>query len=151
MRSATEPSSEFVDRPWMEGAAAPAPSPPSMPERAVDDSAKSWRVACHLVPLVLWFAGHSFLPILIPLLIWQVKAKQDSDQRLATTAVEAMNFQIGQLLLIILLAITMVGILAIPFVLVGGVICSVIATVKTANGQDYRYPFTHRFVRDDRI
>ena len=42
--------------------------------------------------------------------------------------------------------IILVGILALPAVIVTWFVLVIVASVKTANGENYRYPFTIQFV-----
>ena len=42
--------------------------------------------------------------------------------------------------------ILLVGIIALPAVLITWFVLVIVASVKAANGEDYRYPFTIQFV-----
>ncbi len=153
MTAATEPSSEFVDRPWMEGACAPDtsadpdPAPPIPGPRAIETD-QIWLLACHLGPVLLWFAGPFYLPPLAPLLIWQLKAKPTGDPRLTACAVEALNFQISLVLITVLLTITILGAVLIPLLAVMGFLLPIIAGIHEYQGKHYRYPGCIRLVRE---
>ena len=157
MKTASEPSSEFVDRPWMEGAHAPDPEPtiPKVKAKAeacwrACDTDRNWQVACHLVPVVLCL-GAPFLTLLVPLLIWQMKARPERNQALASSAVEALNFQITLFLVSVLLSVTVIGVIFVPPLMIAGVVFSIVASIKTYKGEAYRYPHSHRFIRDDLV
>jgi uncharacterized Tic20 family protein len=139
MSNTAEPSSDFVDRPWMEG----EPEPQA---RAASDPLRTWLVACHLAPVVLWFFFPYGCALVVPLLIWQLKAKQEDDPRLVAHSVEALNFQINLTLLTIALSITIIGLAVVPIVMIAGLVFPAIASVKTYKGKQYRYPWIHRFI-----
>lgn len=157
-----EPSSEFVDRPWMEGAYAPDPEPTIEKVKAqakataetcwkACDTERNWMVACHLAPAVLWVGAPYLMAMLVPLLIWQMKARPERNQALSSCAVEALNFQISLFLVSVLLSITIVGLILVPPLMLAGFVLSIVASVKTYQGETYRYPHTHRFIRDDLV
>ena len=83
-----------------------------------------------------------------PLVVWLLK--RDEHPALDAAGKEAVNFHLTMLL---------AGLVAVPlcFVLIGiplafalfvlSVVCPLVAAVRTANGEDYRYPLTIRFLR----
>jgi len=146
MTPTADPGSEFVDRPWMEGAEAP----PQRPRRAATlISNRGWRVLAHASAVVSWlFFGYS-PAIVVPLLIWQLKARKENDAELARTALEALNFQINVTLLSLGLSVTVIGIPLLPLVFVLGLALTTIASVQVYRGKDYRYPWIHRFLVED--
>ncbi len=146
MTAAADPSSEFVDRPWMEGAE--APSPPPRPTAAIVSN-RGLRVLAHGSAVVSWlFFGYS-PAIVVPLLIWQMKARKTGDTELARTAVEALNFQINVTLLSLVLSVTLIGIPLLPVVVLLGLVLTTMASVQVYRGKDYRYPWIHRFIQED--
>lgn len=140
MPNTADPSSDFVDRPWMEGE-------PDV--QASDDPLRPWLIACHVAPLALWIFFPYGCAVILPLLIWQLKAKEEGDPRLTAHAIEALNFQINLTLAIIALSITIIGLVVVPVLMVAGLVFSGIATVKVWKGRDYRYPWIYRFVTPD--
>jgi hypothetical protein len=60
-------------------------------------------------------------------------------------AVEALNFQLTWFVVVLVLSVVTCGIGAIAFVF--PVIMAIIAGVKAANGEPYRYPLTVRVVK----
>ncbi|SMP54162.1 DUF4870 domain-containing protein [Anoxynatronum buryatiense] len=95
----------------------------------------------HLLGLVTGF----LVPLIIYLLVDQSKpfAKRH--------AAEALNFQITLMIAFFvsgILSLILIGILG--FIIFGllDLICSIIATMKASNNEDYRYPLTIRFIRE---
>jgi uncharacterized Tic20 family protein len=63
---------------------------------------------------------------------------------------EALNFNISFLLYGIasaVLIILLVGLLLLPIVFVTWFVLVIVASVRASAGEDYRYPFTLRFIR----
>jgi uncharacterized protein len=137
--STTYDSADFSDRPWMEGEPA-TESKARRPKDPALSKALAWRAACHGAPVLSWILPVLGLGIMAPLLIWQVKAKQDDDTLLAAEAVEALNFQINVAALSFLLSATIIGLAIVPIVWIVGTVFAIIATVKTHRGEEYRYP-----------
>ncbi len=114
---------------------------------------KTWALASHIGTLVsAWFA----FGFLAPLLVMLLKGNSPFVRR---HAVESLNFQIS--LLIYSLAGTVIGIVIailtvgialiviIPLVAILALvvlILIIVATIRAANGEDYRYPLTLRFI-----
>ena len=81
-----------------------------------------------------------------PLVMWLLNRE---DPYVEEQAKEALNFNISFMLYGIAAAISiilLVGLLALPAVLVTWFVLVIVASVKAANGESYRYPFTIRFV-----
>ena len=103
------------------------------------DEEKLWAVAAHLGPLLLGF--------LAPLVVWLVF--KDRSQYLDRTGKEALNMQISYLLYGLVAGISiilLVGLLLLPAVGLAWLVLMIVATVKVANHEDYRYPAIIRFV-----
>jgi len=86
--------------------------------------------------------------ILGPLAIWLIK-RADSPE-IDATGKEVLNFQISATIYLIVAGVLMwvlLGFVLLPAVLIWWILCMVIATVRTSNGQSYRYPFTIRFLK----
>ncbi len=116
----------------------------------------AWAMACHLATLVTFLTPLGNLGgILAPILIWQTVGKDDA--RIESCAREAFNFQVNVLFWFVVgTALTLTCILApIGIVLVlgsalGNIVLTILAAVKTANGEDYRYPWTYRVLGEPR-
>lgn len=128
------------------------PDAPRYPGARIPDAqARNWALAAHLSPLLSVWIG---LPFLGPLLIWL--AKRDDHPYVAEQAREALNFNlsvfiyavalvIGSIALSIVL-IGLLGFLLLPVLFVAWLVLGIVAAVKAANGEPYRYPFTIRLV-----
>jgi uncharacterized Tic20 family protein len=93
------------------------------------------------------FVAFVGIPSLIgPLVVWLLNR---DDPHVEAQAKDALNFNISFLLYGLVAAISiilLVGIIALPAVVVTWFVLVIVASVKAANGEDYRYPFTIQFV-----
>ncbi len=106
---------------------------------------RNWAMAGHLSSFVV-FLGVP-IPVLGPLVVWLLK--RDDDAYAAFHAREALNFNLSVMLygfVSAVLILALVGIALVPIVLVTWFILTIVAAVKAANGERYRYPMTIRFV-----
>jgi uncharacterized protein len=135
------------------GSAAPVwtetPHPSGLPS-----DVRNWGLAAHLSAYVgAWVA----LAFLGPLVVWLLK--REEHPFIDHHAKEALNFNLSFLLygvvggvLAVPIGLLTLGIGLIPIVIVAAVlliawlILPILAAVKAANGEGYRYPFTIRFV-----
>ena len=111
---------------------------------------RNWALASHVGTFVAaWFA----MGFIAPLVIMLVKGNDSPFVR--KHAVESLNFQISLLIYIVagfLITLVTFGIgalVVVPVAIVIGIFALVViilATIKAANGEDYRYPLTLRFV-----
>ena len=91
--------------------------------------------------------GGLFTCVLAPLIIFLI-ARDDS--KLAFTVEhsrEALNFQITMLIGYIVLFFSIVGIFLIPALVLYDIACVIIASIKTINGDPWRYPLTLRLIK----
>lgn len=91
---------------------------------------------------VLCHASAPFLPILVPLVVYLLK--KDSGF-VRDHAKEALMFHLGMIVAEFisgLLTIILIGFLLIPFFFIVYIIFSIIAVVKSLDGQPYNYPVT---------
>lgn len=107
-----------------------------------DSDAKGWAVAAHLLPLVgIYIFG--------ALIIWLIK--RDEDAFVEEHAREALNFQISMTIYFIVsmvLILVLIGILMVFALAVFSLVMSIIAGIKAANGERYRYPLTIRMISE---
>jgi uncharacterized protein len=85
--------------------------------------------------------------ILGPLIIWLMK--KDEDDFVARHALEAMNFQISVLLAVLLcipLVFVIVGLPLLIVICIGQLVLGIIACIAAMSGEEYRYPYSFRFV-----
>jgi uncharacterized protein len=112
------------------------------------ESARSWCIGLHLSGFSGILLGWSLMHILAPLAIWLIK-RADSPE-IDATGKEVLNFQISYTVYMIvagILCMVVVGIVLLPAVLIWWIVCMVIATVRTSNGENYHYPFAIRFLK----
>lgn len=88
-----------------------------------------------------------FFGFLAPLVIWLVK-KEESDF-IGDQAKESLNFQLTMLagfILCFILSFVLIGALLMPLLGIFDVVMVIIATIKSNEGQRYRYPFAIRII-----
>jgi uncharacterized protein len=130
----------------------PGPPNPPGPHGAVAATSeeRNWALAAHVgVFVAVWIA----MGFLAPLIVLLVKGRESGFVR--RHSVESLNFQISVLIYAVaagVLALVTLGIglvVIVPVAVlaaIGYVVVIVLATVKAANGEDYRYPLTIRLV-----
>ena len=109
----------------------------------VSSNSRNLAMLSHLSAFVA-FIG---IPSLVgPLVVWLLNR---DDPYVEAQAKDALNFNISFFLYGLVAAISiivLVGIIALPAVLVTWFVLVIVASVKAANGENYRYPFTIQFV-----
>jgi hypothetical protein len=105
---------------------------------------RNWALASHVGTFVAaWFA----MGFLAPLVIMLVKGKDSAFVR--RHAVESLNFQISLLIYLVIsavLALVLIGFVLMAAVGLFALVVIILATVKAANGEEYRYPLCIRMV-----
>lgn len=124
------------------GTVAPDSAPePELP--VLTSESRNWATFAHLSAFVM-FLG---IPSLIgPLVVWL--AKKD-DPYVEAQAKEALNFNISMLIYAVAAGISiilLIGLIALPAVFITWFVLVIIAAVRSADGEQYRYPFTIRLV-----
>src|SRR2546430_7342493 len=120
----------------------PAPVPPS----STSSEVRNWCVLCHasaLAGLFFHFFGH----LLGPLVVWLIK-RADSPE-IDAAGKESLNFQISMLIYDIIAFILCFVLIGIPILIALWILNTVfviIASVKTSQGEFYRYPLTIRLI-----
>ena len=109
----------------------------------VSSNSRNLAMVSHLSAFVAFFG----IPALVgPLVLWLLNRDDPFVERQAK---EALNFNISFLLYGVVAAISIVlliGLLALPAVVITWFVLVIVASVKAANSEDYRYPVTIRFV-----
>ena len=111
-----------------------------------DKDARNWAMMSHLSAL----AGY-FIPlgnILAPLVIWAVK--KDESSFVEEQAKEAMNFQLTMTIAYLaacVLIFVVIGIFILIFLAIYALVMMIIAAIKTNDGENFRYPYTIRFIK----
>jgi len=109
--------------------------------------AQNWAMGCHLIALV-GLLGNGLGFLVGPLIVWLVK--REDDPFINEQGKESVNFQItmmGALILCIPLIFVGIGIVLMPLIGIFDVALTIIAGIKAANGEHWRYPLTIRFVK----
>ena len=120
--------------------------PPPLPAASTPSEIRTWCVLCHassLLGLFFHFFGH----LLGPLIVWLIK--RDVSPEIDANGKESLNFQISMLLYDVIAGILCIVLIGIPILIalwVLNTVLVIIASVKTSNGEVYRYPFTIRFL-----
>lgn len=111
---------------------------------------QTWAVISHLGA----FSG-SIVPfgnIVLPLVIWLTQ--RDKSAFVAENARKALNFQIYFTIALIVSALLCIVLVGIPMVIAAcilNIVYSIMAAVKASKGEDYEYPHTHEFVKEDLV
>lgn len=114
--------------------------------KTFSQSERDWAMFCHLSA----FAGY-FFPlggIIGPLVCW-ISRKDDSPW-VDANGKSSLNFQLSLLLYTVLtipLVFIIVGIPIILFLIVLEVVCIVIAAIRAAKGEVFKYPITIPFIQ----
>lgn len=107
---------------------------------------RNWAMLSHLLALV----GYFLIPfgnVAAPLIIYLMK--KDESPFVADQSKESLNFQISVCIYALIsgvLVLILIGFLLLAVVVVAAAILTIIASVKAANGETYRYPLTIRLI-----
>ena len=108
---------------------------------------RTWAMLCHLTALVA-FIGIPLGHILGPIVVWLLKK---NDYRLVDeNGKESLNFQLSVTIYAIvasILAFVVIGIFLLIGLAIADLVLGIIASIKTSNGESYRYPLTIRFIK----
>ena len=122
--------------------------PPLVPIPSPSESTRSWCIALHLSGLSGIVLGFALAHILVPLAIWLIK-RADSPE-IDAAGKEVLNFQISFSIYFLIagaLCWILIGFLILPILLIIWLICTILAAVRTSNGESYRYPMSIRFLK----
>ncbi|ANH40207.1 hypothetical protein I601_3808 [Nocardioides dokdonensis FR1436] len=125
----------------------PPHQPPHQPpyqQGGLTPEERTWGGAAHWSALVGAFVALAFLGPLLVLLL-----KGSTSPYVRRQAVESLNFQLSMFIygaISFVLIFVLVGILLLPVVGLLWLIFTIMGSVKTANGEEYRYPLTIRMV-----
>ena len=103
-----------------------------------------WGSAAHWSSLVAAAVALAFLG---PLIVMLTKGNESPWVR--RNAVESLNFQLSILLYEIVsavLIIAVIGFVLLPIVVLTWLICTIIASIRAARGEEYHYPVTIRLI-----
>jgi uncharacterized Tic20 family protein len=105
----------------------------------------TWGSAAHWSSLVASVVGA--LAFLGPLIVMLTKGAESPYVR--RQAVESLNFQLSMLIygaVSVALCFVLIGFVLLPLVALTWLICTIIGSVRSSRGEDYRYPVTIRMV-----
>ncbi len=105
---------------------------------------RTWGSAAHWSAFVGAFVALAFLG---PLLVLLLKGNESAYVR--RQAVESLNFQISMLIYAVVsgvLVLVLVGLLLLAIVGLLWVVFTLIGTIRSLNGEEYRYPLTLRVI-----
>lgn len=114
--------------------------------RELSEAERNWSMLCHLSA----FAGF-FFPfggIIGPLICWL--SRKDESLWIDRNGKASLNFQMSILLYIILaipLCFILIGIPIVIFLGTLKVICIIIASIRSAKGEDFKYPLAIPFIQ----
>ena len=125
----------------------PTSSPqPQLPASSMSSEVRNWSMLCHASALAgLFFHALGF--ILGPLIVWLIKRGDSAE--IDANGKESLNFQISMLIyhaIAVILCLILIGIPILIGLWVADIVLVIIASVKTSNGEFYRYPLTIRFI-----
>ena len=122
--------------------------PPLIPVPESNESARSWCIGLHLSGLSGIILPFALAHVVAPLVIWLIK-RADSPL-IDDIGKEVLNFQISFTIYFAIagaLCWVLIGLLILPVFFIIWLVCTIIAAVRTSNGESYRYPMTIRFLR----
>ena len=118
----------------------PVSTEPASPSR----SERQWAMGCHLIALVPFPSAN----LLGPLILWLIK--REDGAFIDDQGKESLNFQISLFiytLVCMALAVIRIGILLLFPLALFGLVCVIIAAIKSSEGVAFRYPMCIRFIK----
>lgn len=115
-------------------------------ETAINREERNWAMACHLSALTAIFSGIGM--IVGPLVVWLIK--KDEMPLVDDQGKEALNFQITMMIALLAttpLVFVVIGLLLIPLICLFDLVMVIIASIRAADGERFRYPLTLRLIR----
>lgn len=98
---------------------------------------RTWAILVHVLSIFFW---------IIPSLVVYL-AKRDESPYLAEHAREALNFQITFALMMVVLAVSIIGIIFLWLPGIIDVVVCIVAAIRASDNGIYRYPLSLRIVR----
>jgi uncharacterized protein len=114
--------------------------------RVLTESERNWAMFCHLSAFVGFF--FPFGGVIGPLICWLTK--RDESVWVYLNGRDSLNFQLSVLLYITLtipLFFILIGIPIVGVLITLKVICIIIASVRAAKGETFRYPLSIPFIQ----
>src|SRR6202140_1508191 len=129
--------------PQVEPATIPTSSRPAATVAAAEE--RNWAMGCHLSALLGCVVP--FGNVIGPLLVWLLKKNEST--LVDAEGKEALNFQISMSIYMMVSAILIIVVIGLPMLFgfaIADLVLTIIAAIKTSNGEHYRYPITLRFL-----
>ena len=123
-------------------------TPPEPPTPRIPESDRSWCIGLHLSGLSGLVLGFALAHIIVPLVIWLIKRAESPI--IDATGKEVLNFQISYSIYFALSALLWFICIGIPVTIAlvtAWLVLTIIAAVKTSNGEEYRYPGIIRLLK----
>lgn len=114
--------------------------------RGLSETEKNWAMLCHLSAFAAFF--FPFGGIIGPLICYL--SRKDESDWVNVNGKASLNFQLSILLYIVLVIPLCFIIIGIPIIILLGtlkIICIIIASVKAAKGELFRYPLVIPFIQ----
>ena len=115
-------------------------------KRVLSETERNWAMLCHLSAFAAFF--FPFGGIIGPLICYL--SRKDESDWVNVNGKASLNFQLSMLLYIVLAIPLCLIIIGIPIIILLGtlkVICIIIASVKAAKGEFFRYPLVIPFIQ----
>lgn len=114
---------------------------------SIPKEARNWAMAAHLMALV-GLLGNGIGLLVGPLVVWLVK--REDHPFINEQGKEAINFQLTMFIAFFagaILIFAVIGLFLLPILGILDVVLVIVAGIKAANGEHYRYPFAIRFIK----
>ena len=95
--------------------------------------------------VVLMHASQFLSAFIAPIVMWLMY--KDKSRLVDEAGKNILNFQISYAIYCLVLCMTCVGIVLVPFVGIFMIVLIIIAIIKTLNGEPWKYPLTIRFIK----
>ena len=109
---------------------------------------RNWAMLCHLSGFLGYLTVVPFASIIGPLVVWLLK--KDTSGFVDEHGKESINFQITMSIayaITLMLCLVIIGFFILPVLGVWLVVLMIVAAIKAASGEHFRYPLTIRFVK----
>jgi len=109
---------------------------------------RTWSMLCHLAALIGYV--FPFGNIMGPLIVWLIK--KDDSAEVDRQGRKALNFQITWTIYLVasaILILLVIGLILLPAIGLAMLILVIVAAVKVNNGDDFKYPLTIKFLKED--